>query len=117
MSENIPRELVILWTDRDRDVALNMVFMYLANATKKKWWDTVTLIVWGPSAQLAGTDEEIRSGITQLRAAGVQVLACRTCADLYGVTTDLERLGIEVIFMGEPLTRFLKSPSHQVLTF
>ena len=40
--------------------------------------------------------------------AGVEVQACKACADLYGVSDKLEALGIEVTYMGVPVTDMLK---------
>lgn len=31
-------ELIILWTSGDKEVALNMVFMYALNSKLNKWW-------------------------------------------------------------------------------
>jgi hypothetical protein len=101
--------LVMIWTSRDPDVARNMVFMYAKNGKLKSYWGQVRLVVWGPSAQLLATDQELQKELAQLQAAGVKVLACRACADRYGVTDKLQSLSIEVIFMGKPLTEMLKT--------
>jgi hypothetical protein len=47
---------------------------------------------------------------------GVELLACKACADSYGVYPSLEALGIEVKYMGEPLTSYLKN-DVKVITF
>ena len=44
--------LVVLWISRDPEAARNMALMYAKNSRLKGWWETVHLIVWGPSAQL-----------------------------------------------------------------
>jgi hypothetical protein len=41
--------------------------------------------------------------------------ACKACSDMYGVTENLKRPDIEVIYMGEPLTNYLKN-GWKVLT-
>ncbi len=108
--------LVIIWSSRDREVAKNMVFMYAGNSRRKDWWPEVRLVVWGPSAALLADDAELQAELAQVRQAGVQVLACKACADRYGVSERLESLGVEVIFMGQPLTEYLQS-GLAVLTF
>ena len=113
----VPEELVIVWTSGDRDVALKMVFMYLENAAKKNWWKRITLIVWGPSAHLLSADLILRSKIAGLKTAGVHLLACQTCAEMYDVVLTLSSLGIEVKLMGETLTGYLKDPRCRVMTF
>jgi hypothetical protein len=40
--------------------------------------------------------------------AGVELVACKACADSYGGSGKLEELGIEVKYMGVPLTEMLK---------
>ncbi len=109
-----PDKLYILWTSGDREVALEMVFMYARNAKVREWWDEVALIVWGPSASLLSRDEELRREVAEMRDTGVELLACRACSDAYGVTEELESLGVSVIYMGEPLTDLLKRGARLV---
>lgn len=100
-------ELIILWTSRDRETALNMVFMYAKNSLLKGWWERVTLLVWGPSAQLLSEDMDLQEELSRLKEAGVRLQACRACAERYGVASQLEDLGVEVRFMGQPLSQAL----------
>ena len=109
-------ELVVVWTSGDREVAIEMVFMYVLNAKRNKWWENITMIVWGPSAPLLAKDEELQVRMTQLIEAGVMVKACRSSSDHYGVSSDLEKLGILVKNMGVDFTADLKGPDR-VITF
>jgi len=109
-----PDKLYVLWTSGDREVALKMVFMYTRNAKLREWWEEVALIVWGPSAALLSRDDQLRRGVADMRDAGVELLACRACSDAYGVTEELEALGVSVIYMGEPLTDLLKRGARLV---
>ena len=102
------KSLVVLWTSGDRQVALKMVFMYTLNAKRKGWWQEVILIVWGPSAELLSRDAELQGKIEEMKQAGVVLEACKACADQYGVSQDLEKLGIDVKYMGVPLSDYLK---------
>lgn len=111
-----PSRLAVLWTSGDREVALNVAFMYTYNAKAQGWFDQVTLIVWGPSSRLLSEDEELQEYVGRMAEAGVEVVACRACADSYGVTGVLEAMGIEVKYMGAPLTEMLKG-DWEVLTF
>ena len=47
---------------------------------------------------------------------GVQLQACLACSDSYGVSEKLKDMGLEVVYMGKPLTNYLKS-GYSVLTF
>jgi len=108
--------LVVLWSSGDREVALKMVFMYTLNAKLKGWWQHVIFIVWGPSAKLLSEDEELQGQIGRMEVAGIVLEACKKCSDLYGVSAVLEGLHIDVRYMGEPLTSYLKE-GMKVLTF
>lgn len=108
--------LLIVWSSGDPEVASKMVFMYAFNAKKKGWWDQVTLLVWGPSARLSCEDQDIQAALRRMQDQGIELLACKACADLYGVSTRLETLGIEVRFTGTYLTEFIKS-GKSIITF
>ncbi len=100
--------LYILWTNADPITAEKMVFMYGINSRLKKWWEKVTLIIWGATAKLAAENPDIQAKIKAAMDAGVHVTACKACADQLGVTDALLKMNVEVIYWGEPLTEVLK---------
>ncbi len=104
-------KLVVLWTSADREVALKMVFMYTYNSKRFKWWDDITLVVWGPSAKLLSEDVELQDYVKKIMDQGTIVKACKGCADQYGVSEKLEELGITVKYMSE-LTDYIKEGRH-----
>jgi hypothetical protein len=108
---------LILWTSGDREVALKMVFMYAYNCKKRGWMDQVRLLVWGPSAKLLTEDEELQKGLAGLKAEGVELFACKGCADLYGISDKLSALGVTVQYTGTMLADAQKEPDWNVLTF
>lgn len=116
MESSSSETLVVVWSSRDPEVASNMVFMYCTNSRIHGWWKSVRLVVWGPAAKLLAEDAALQTELKIAREAGVEILACRACADRYGISEQLEKLGCRVQYMGEPLTRFLKS-GLPVLTF
>lgn len=66
-------------------------------------------MVWGPSSKLLAGDLELQEGIRQMKEAGVELLACKACSDMYGVSDKLAALGVDVKYMGVPVTDMLKS--------
>ncbi|MFC1485436.1 DsrE family protein [Candidatus Latescibacterota bacterium] len=107
--ENIDQSrLLVVWTSGDREVALKMVFMYTYNAKLRGWWDEVQLLVWGPSSKLLSSDKELQEHIERMKETGIILTACKACADQYDVSDTLSGLGIDVKYMGEPLTDMLK---------
>ena len=111
-------KLVVLWTSGDRDVALKMVFMYTYNASTPRfgWWKDITLIVWGPSSKLLSEDKELQDYVKKMKKAGIRLEACKACADMYAVSEALTKLGVDVKYMGDVLTGYVKEGRH-VLTF
>ncbi len=104
-----PKNLLVVWTSGDKEVALKMVFMYTYNAKKNGWWEGIRLLVWGPSAKLLSEDKELQDYVKKMKEEGVDVIACKACADSYGVSEKLEAIGINVFFVGQELTKMLKS--------
>lgn len=115
-NRNKSEKLFVIWSSGDREVATKMVFMYTLNAKRRGWWNDISLIVWGPSAKLVSEDKALQAEIKKIKEAGVELMACKACSDSYGVSDTLEALGIEVKYMGEPLTQLLKE-DHKIITF
>ena len=108
-------KLVVVWTSGDKEVAMKMVFMYTYNAQKYEWWKDITLLVWGPSAKLLSEDKELQDYVKEMSEIGVNLLACKGCADQYGVSEKLEEIGVTVKYTGVDLTNFIKE--RHLVTF
>jgi len=113
MNENT---LAVIWTSADVEVALKMVYMYTLNAKKKGWWENVIFVIWGPSAKLLSENTELQGKLKEFFEQGITVKACKACADQLEVSDKLSSLGVEVEYMGVPLTEYLKK-GYKVLTF
>ena len=111
-----PSKLLVVWSSGDRDVALNMVFMYTYNAKKQGWWENIRFLIWGASSKLLSEDKELQQELQKMKEVGIELLACKACADRYGVSKTLQDMGIEVKYMGVGLTDMLKS-GWTTLTF
>lgn len=101
--------LYILWTNADILTSDKMVMMYATNAMLSKWWEAVTVIIWGSTAKLVAENELIQTRILLAQQAGVKFSACKACTDQLGTSEKLVELGIEVIYWGVGLTDILKS--------
>jgi hypothetical protein len=113
MSEN--KELYILWTNADQITSEKMVMMYGINSKINNWWKEVTIIIWGATAKLTAENGLIQEKIKQAIHVGVNVSACKACAEQLGVSDKLVELGIEVKYWGEQLTEVLKE-NEKLLT-
>lgn len=103
------KKLNILWTSNNVDTARLMVFMYAINAIQKKWWDEVTIIIWGSSAKLVAENSSIQEEIKRAQTSGVNVSACIACATELNVVDILQDLDLEVISWGKPLTEIIQN--------
>ncbi len=103
------KKLNILWTSNNVDTARLMVFMYAINAVQKKWWDEVTIIIWGSSAKLVAENSSIQEEIKRAQTSGVKVSACIACATKLNVVDILQDLDLEVISWGKPLTEIIQN--------
>jgi hypothetical protein len=108
-------KLNILWTTDNKDTIFNMLSMYAINSISNKWWQKVNLIIWGASAKLVGNDIQVQTEIVEMINQGVTIEACKDCCDNFGVTDKLTKLGINVRYMGKPLTDYIKS-GENILT-
>jgi len=108
--------LAVIWSSGDPEVANKVCLMYTHNAKRQKWFEEVTLIVWGPSAKLLAGDKDLQAKIKSMLDDGVKIQACQACSDSYGVSDQLRKFGIDVKYMGKPLTDILKQ-GWKVLTF
>jgi Uncharacterized protein conserved in archaea len=102
-------KLNILWTTDNKDSIFNMLSMYTINSKKKNWWKEVNIILWGASVRLVGSDTQVHTEILEMIHSGVKMEACKDCCDRFEVTPVLLKLGINVRYMGEPLTEYIKA--------
>ncbi len=103
---------LVLWTSGDREVALKMVLMYTLNCKTRGWMSDVRLLVWGPSAKLLAEDQELQAQLKALKDAGVELYACKACADQYGVSSKLTDLGVTVMYTGKMLADLQRDGWH-----
>lgn len=110
------KKLVVLWTSSDTEVAKKMVFMYTYNSIRFEWWEDVTLLIWGPSQKLLTEDKELQDYLGKMKEVGIKLLACKACADLYGIEDQLKKLGVEVRYTGQDLTDFISDKGYHLIT-
>ena len=104
------RHLHILWTNADITTGKLMVMMYAKYSMKNKWWDKVTVILWGGTTKLTAENEEIQAEMKMLREEyGVEFVGCITCAKELDVVEKLEALDVELKPWGPPLTELIQS--------
>ncbi len=101
-------KVFVILTSGDREVALECGLVYPSYAAAEKWMDEVKVIIFGPSEKLAAYDTEVQGRIKELQKLGVEILACKWCADRMNITDILEKAGIKVIYVGPVISQLLK---------
>ena len=109
-------KLLIVWSSGEIEVAKKMVLLYSSVILPRGYWDEAHLMIWGPSAKLLVENEELQEILATVKETGVRLSVCVVCSDEYGVTEQLEAMGVEPIHTGEILTEALKS-DWKVVTF
>lgn len=108
-------KLNILWTTDNKDTIDNMLAMYTINSKANDWWTDINVIIWGASAKLIGTDKKYQILVKEMIDSGVNVEACKVCSDNLNASQKLLELGVDVKYMGEQLTKYLKN-DEKVIT-
>ncbi len=103
------KSLTILWVNDNPITAELMLFMYATNSLKFGWWEEVRIIVWGATVKLLTESEKMQELVQEFQKAGGKCQACLSCAEKLGKVEDLQKIeGIEIEYMGQPLTEVLK---------
>jgi hypothetical protein len=110
-------KLLIVWSSAEKEVAQKLILLYGSVILERKYWDEVTIMIWGPSAKLLAEDEAIQEQFKKVQESGVVFNACVVCSDDYGVSQKLKSLGVALIHTGEMLTEALKSSDTKVISF
>ena len=108
-------KLAIVIITSDLGAIYNMALMYGYNSKTKGWWQEVEIIFWGPATVALATTPNLQSEIKKCLEAGIEVSACRKCAENYDVVEKIESTGLALYYIGEHLTDLLKSDA-KVLT-
>jgi hypothetical protein len=101
-------KVLVILSSADREVALEAGLTYPLNAVKHKWMDEVKVIFFGPSEKVVTYDPEVQEGLKKLRDIGLEIMACKWCADRMNITSKLEELGIKVVYVGPIISQLLK---------
>jgi hypothetical protein len=101
-------KVFVILSNTDREVALEAGLLYPLYAANEKWMEAVKVFLFGPSEKLAAYDIEVRDRIREIMKAGVEVMACKYCADRMKITQILEENGIKVVYIGPIISQLLK---------
>jgi hypothetical protein len=108
-SQPPPEErLVVLWRSGDPETFHHALYTFTLNAKRFRWFEEVTVYVWGPSEKLLLEDGEIQAKVAKLRQAGVEVIAEIDPAIEYDIELELRKV-VPVTILSQRLVEHLKS--------
>jgi len=109
-------KLAIIWSSSDKEVAERVILMYAQGAKAQKWFEEITILVWGPATNTLAHEAHLKNTVKEMLKTGISIKACSACSESYGVTKEIEAIGIEVIPLGPLLTDYIKN-DVKILTF
>ena len=81
--------------------------MYAVNAQKHKWVDDIKVIFFGPFENLLCEDEDVIKAASNLLDYETPI-ACKFLSDRDGISDKLEKLGVNVDYVGTIISGFIE---------
>jgi hypothetical protein len=78
--------------------------------------EDVSVLIWGASAHKIKEDSNAQEKVKKLVEAGIDVKACKYCADQCEASEVLLSLGVDVMYTGVYLSEKLNDENYRVLT-
>ena len=83
--------------------------LYTINAKRNEWINDIKLIFFGPSEKLLLEDDVIKQYVEEFILMEEKVVACKFIADRGKVNEKLTSLGVEVEYVGEMISNYIKN--------
>ncbi|TFG31174.1 DsrE family protein [Candidatus Thorarchaeota archaeon] len=99
-------KLLIIIASGDREKVLTAL-MYAKNNIKYGWIPDVHVIFFGPSENLLTSDTDVNASAAEL-ANYAKPIACKFLSDRDKISERIERMGIEVDYVGTVIADLLK---------
>ena len=99
-------KLMIVVSTAEKEKALTGL-LYAANVIRNNWVDDVRVFFFGPFEKLLADDPEVQEWAGQL-ASHHPAMACKFIADNHGISDQLSSLGVDVQYVGQPISDAIK---------
>ncbi len=99
-------KLLVIIASGDREKVLTAL-MYAKNNIKYGWIPDVQVIFFGPAENLLVSDSDVTASAAELANLS-QPLACQFLSDRDNLSERIERLGIEVDYVGTVIADLLR---------
>jgi len=109
-------KLLVVWKSDDYRNVDFFISPFALNSKKHEWFTDVEVLIWGASSDYCKVNKSAQNTIKQMVELGIEVRACKFCADKVFATEKLESLGVTVMYTGVYLSEKMKDPEYEVLT-
>ena len=103
---------VLIWLASGDRSKLMPGLMWGRNAKRNGWVDEVRVVVFGASERTIMEDEELFNMVQEIEGS----MFCRRVAENEGTVEQLEGLGANLVYVGEPIAKAI-TEGYTVLTF
>ena len=110
------KKLLVVWKSEHPVNIQKFIIPFTYNSKEQDWFETVELLVWGASQIAVKNNESYQQHVKTLVHNGINVYACKMCADDIDSTSVLLSLGVKVEYTGTYLAERLKSDEWEVIT-
>ena len=99
-------KLLVIVATGDKEKA-QTALMYAGNAIKRGWLDDVKVVYFEPSERLVVEDPILSDQAREIAEAGGSI-ACKYISDRDGVSEEIEKLGVQVEYVGTIVSDLIK---------
>lgn len=99
-------KLLVIVATSDKEKA-QTALMYAKNAMKRGWLDNVKVVYFGPSEKMIVEDPILSDQAQDIAEAGGSI-ACKYISDRDGVSEKIEKLGVQVEYVGNIVSDLIK---------
>jgi len=82
--------------------------LYAQWAVGSGYLNSVRVFLWGPAEELVTRDMELKTMVEEIINLGETIYVCKACADRYGISGELEKMGCRVEYVGPVSTKFIR---------
>ena len=101
-------KLCIIVSSGEKGV-IKTALQYARRTVTESFMEDTKLFLFGPSEDVIAYDTELQSFVKSfMQETGRDILACRWCAEDYGVSGKLEEMNVKVDFIGEQVSQTIR---------
>lgn len=117
MSGKTYRKFHLIWEHEARTAFRFMIHKVAMDALLKHGYEAVRVTLCGAACKLAAEIEDVREGLREMRAAGIELRASEADVERHKVRGRIEELGIAILPMPGHWSSYKPEPDEKVMTF